>query len=65
MQVMMQVSKLTDIKDPSAAYTPCIHDSDLETCLEVIGRLSLKGYLHTRWFIQHDDGSESHHGDNA
>ena len=62
--VMIQVSGLDNIKDPSAAYTTCV-DSDFNECLATIGRMMRggKGYIFTRWFIRHPDGTESHHGE--
>lgn len=62
MRVMIQVSDIANIKDPSAAYTSCTEQT-LDECIMTIERIRSgpKGYIFVRAYIQHDDKTESHH----
>ena len=64
MNVMIQVSDVKKVKDPAEEYDSCI-DANFGECLATIARLKQTSKsLFVRWFILHDDGSETHHGEN-
>ena len=65
MTVMIQVSEIDEVKDPSEGFDSCI-SQPFHECLGTISRLKQTSKtLFVRWFIEHADGTESHHGDNG
>lgn len=62
-QLMIQVSKPNEVKDPSAKYEQCTSGT-IEECRQAAARVSRARYdeLFVRWFIETPCGQEIEHG---